>query len=78
MEDKPKTEDYKYILVDRSDPLLMWNCAVSIIAFLLLLYFIFTNWKPKCSKVGLFEDMSRSIDLRTIEESVGGMDDRFI
>ncbi len=73
MEDKTKSEDYKYILVDRSDPLLMWNSAVSLIAFILLLYVIFSNWKPKCSKVGIFEDMTRSIDLGTIEESVGGL-----
>jgi hypothetical protein len=76
MDDNTNSKDYKYILVDRTDPLLMWNSAVSIIVFILLLFFIFTNWKPKCSKVGLFEDMTRSFDLRTIEESVGG--DRFI
>ena len=41
MDDNTNSKDYKYILVDRSDPLLMWNCAVSIIVFILLLFYCF-------------------------------------
>ena len=78
MEDNTDSKDYKYIIVDRSDPNLMWNCAVSIVVFVILLFYIFINWKPKCSKTGLFEDMTRSFDLGTVEESIGGFDERII
>lgn len=56
------SQEYKYILIDRSDPSLMWNCALSIIVFVFLIYFIFTNWTPKCSKMKSFDDLPRVFD----------------
>lgn len=77
MDDDTKNKDYKYILIDNSDPLLMWNCAVSILVFLLLLLFIFMNWKPKCSNTN-YEDMTQIFDVGSIEQSLGDTDHRYI
>ena len=62
-------DDSKYILIDRSDPSLMWNCAVSIIIFAILLFFIFMNWKPQCSNNAIFENIAGIVDGKTIDTS---------
>jgi hypothetical protein len=66
-------KEYKYILVDRTDPELMWNCAVSIIVFIILMFFLFMNWKPKCQNSTIFEDMLPSVDADSIQNSFGRM-----
>lgn len=71
--DNTDNKDYKYILVDRSDPELMWNCAVSIIVFGLLIFFFFMNWKSKCPTTSTFENMLPSIDDESIVSSLGGI-----
>lgn len=74
MDKKTNFQEYNYILIDNTDPMLMWNCAVSIIVFLLLLFFIYMNWRPICANV--FENMPLRIDEGTIGlsdySSVGG------
>jgi uncharacterized integral membrane protein len=62
--------NYKYILIDRSDPNLMWNCAVSIIVFIILLFFIFMNWKPLCAENTIFHQMSSIVDPESIYSSL--------
>lgn len=66
-------DDSKYILIDRSDPGLMWNCAVSIIVFTILLFFLFMNWKPKCPGTTIFEEITGLVDGDSIRSSFGGM-----
>ena len=78
MDNKTESKDYKYILIDNSDPTLMWNCAVSILVFLVLIFYIFMNLRPKCSNTSKFEDMSRTFDLGTIEQSLGDSENRII
>ncbi len=73
MNNNLKIEDsnnYKYILIDYNDPTLMWNCAVSILVFLILFFFIFMNWKPVCSFSGGFDLMSSNFDLSSIQQSI--------
>jgi hypothetical protein len=67
--DNNENKDYKYILIDRSDPELMWNCAVSIIIFVILLFFVYMNWKPKCPGNIMFEQMSNLVDTNSIRDS---------
>jgi hypothetical protein len=69
--DDIENKDYKYILIDRSDPELMWNCAVSIIVFIILLFFLYMNWKPLCSTASSFDKMSGLIDANSIYNSLG-------
>ena len=64
-----ENKDYKYILIDRSDPELMWNCAVSIIVFVILLFFMYMNWKPLCSTKG-FDNISGFVDSGSIVNSM--------
>jgi hypothetical protein len=78
MDNNTNSKDYKYILIDYSDTSLMWNCAVSILFFLILLFYIFMNWRPKCSNTTKFEDMTRTFDLGSIAPSLGGSEDRYI
>lgn len=76
--DNIDNKDYKYILIDRSDPELMWNCAVSIIVFVILLFFLYMNWKPKCPGNIMFDDMSGLVDSGSIQQSLssfGGLSD---
>jgi hypothetical protein len=78
MNNNLKSEDsdnYKYILIDYTDQNLMWNSAVSIIVFLILFFFIFMNWRPRCANTSIFEDMSGNFDLGSIQQSLGGFDD---
>lgn len=78
MSNNIKSEDsnnYKYIFIDYTDPTLMWNSAVSILVFLILFFFIFMNWRPKCSITGGFEDMRGNFDLGSIQQSLGGFED---
>lgn len=63
--------EHKYILIDHSDPNLMWNCALSIIVFIILLMFIIRNWKPTCSG-SVFEELSGLVDTNTIQSSLSG------
>jgi hypothetical protein len=60
------SQEYKYILIDRSDPSLMWNCALSIIVFVFLLYFIFINWTPKCNKTEFLDNLPRMFDTESL------------
>lgn len=60
------SQEYKYILIDRSDPNLMWNCALSIIVFIFLIYFIFINWVPKCSKLDILDTLPRTFDTESL------------
>jgi hypothetical protein len=71
--DDTYNDESKYILVDRSDPGLMWNCAVSIIVFTILLFFIFMNWKPKCSGATSFDEIMGTVNETSVVNSVGGM-----
>jgi len=71
--DNIENKDYKYILIDRSDPELMWNCAVSIIVFVILLFFLYMNWKPKCSGSIAFEEMSGLVDGGSIRNSLSNL-----
>lgn len=71
--DDIKSKDYKYILIDRSDPELMWNCAVSIIVFVILLFFLYMNWKPKCPGGVMFEEMSGLVDGGSIRNSLSNL-----
>jgi hypothetical protein len=66
-------DESKYILIDRTDPGLMWNCAVSIIVFAILLFFIFMNWKPKCPGTTSFEEIMGRVSDNSVIDSVGGM-----
>lgn len=68
-------DESKYILIDRSDPGLMWNCAVSIIVFAILLFFIFMNWKPRCSGTTTFEEILGKVSDNSVIDSVGAMGD---
>ena len=68
--DNIENKDYKYILIDRSDPELMWNCAVSIIVFAILLFFLYMNWKPKCPGNIIFEEMGGMINGDSIHTSL--------
>lgn len=68
--DNIENKDYKYILIDRSDPELMWNCAVSIIVFVILLFFLYMNWKPKCPGNVMFEEMTGMINSDSIHTSL--------
>lgn len=68
--DECNNNDYKYILIDRSDPNLMWNCAVSIIVFVILLFFFFMNWKPQCATTTTFKEMSSLVDGASIQDSL--------
>ena len=68
--DNIENKDYKYILIDRSDPELMWNCAVSIIVFIILLFFLYINWKPKCRGNNAFEEMSGLVDAGSIRNGL--------
>ena len=64
-------DDSKYILIDRSDPNLMWNCAVSIIVFAILLFFLFMNWKPKCFNDAMVDNIIATIDGDSVVNSFG-------
>ena len=66
-------DESKYILIDRADPGLMWNCAVSIIVFAILLFFIFMNWKPKCPGTTVFEEIAGTVNDKSIIDSFGGI-----
>ena len=70
-------DESKYILIDRSDPTLMWNCAVSIIVFAILLLFLFMNWKPRCPGNTIYEDILGTVDGESIRSSMGGMGSGF-
>jgi hypothetical protein len=76
---KDNTPDpkYKYIIIDHSDPNLMWNCALSIIVFIILLMFLIRNWKPKCSG-SVFEELSGLVDSDTIRSSLSGFSNKRI
>jgi hypothetical protein len=65
-----KSKDYKYILIDRSDPELMWNCAVSIIVFVILFFFLYMNWKPKCKGDTVFDEIAATVDASSIADSL--------
>jgi hypothetical protein len=65
-----KSKDYKYILIDRSDPELMWNCAVSIIVFVILFFFLYMNWKPKCKGDTAFDEFVATVDASSIADSL--------
>lgn len=58
--------EYKYILIDNSDPNLMWNCALSIVVFIILFFYVYMNWKPLCSNK--FENMTNSINTSSVME----------
>lgn len=78
MDNNINSKDYKYILIDYSDSSLMWNCAVSILFFLILFFYIFMNWRPKCSNTSKFEDMPRMFDLGSIGPSMGDSEEIYI
>jgi hypothetical protein len=61
-------KNYKYILIDQSDPVLMWNCAISIIVFMLLLFFVYMDWKPLCPNDTFTSSRSISVDSSTIKD----------
>lgn len=63
-------EETRYILIDRSDPNLMWNCALSIIVFIILIFFLYMNWKPRCSTNSNFDELSGLIDASSIQQSL--------
>lgn len=63
-------EEKNYILIDRNDPELMWNIALSLIVLFLFIFFIFMNWKPKCGSTQLYEDIGGLINGPSIKLSL--------
>jgi hypothetical protein len=64
------TKEYKCILVEPTDPMLMWNCAVIIAVFIIFIIVIYLNWKPICSnqpsKTGMPVDASSLLPTSSI------------
>jgi hypothetical protein len=63
-------EEKNYIIIDRNDPELMWNIALSIIVLFIFILFIFINWKPKCGSTQLYEDLGGLINGSSIQSSL--------
>ena len=61
-------DNYNYILIDYNDPTLMWNFAVSVVVFLVLLFFILMNWQPRCTNTKIFDEMISGFDMSSLRE----------
>jgi len=62
--------DINYITIDRSDPELMWNCAVIVCVIIILLIFWYINYYPLPNNTIQFENITSSVNPSSILTSL--------